>query len=76
MPDKKQLIRVAMRRDHQEVGMFAQRIQHLTSSIIREILAAAQQPGVISFAGGLPARAASPNRTGARADPSEAVWHE
>lgn len=35
--------------------MFAQRIQNLTSSIIREILAAAQKPGVISFAGGLPA---------------------
>ncbi|MBP8127918.1 MAG: aminotransferase class I/II-fold pyridoxal phosphate-dependent enzyme, partial [Aeromonadaceae bacterium] len=40
--------------------MFAQRIQHLTSSIIREILAAAQQPGVISFAGGLPAAASFP----------------
>lgn len=35
--------------------MFAQRISTLSSSIIREILAAAQQPGVISFAGGLPA---------------------
>lgn len=35
--------------------MFANRIQFLTSSIIREILAATQQPGVISFAGGLPA---------------------
>ena len=40
--------------------MFAQRIQHLTSSIIREILAAAQQPGVISFAGGLPAAGSFP----------------
>ncbi len=40
--------------------MFAQRIQFLTSSIIREILAAAQKPGVISFAGGLPAAASFP----------------
>lgn len=40
--------------------MFAERIQHLTSSIIREILAAAQQPGVISFAGGLPAAGSFP----------------
>ena len=40
--------------------MFAQRIQYLTSSIIREILAAAQKPGVISFAGGLPAAASFP----------------
>ena len=40
--------------------MFAQRIQFLTSSIIREILAAAQKPGVISFAGGLPAAASLP----------------
>jgi 2-aminoadipate transaminase len=35
--------------------MFAQRIERLTSSLVREILAAAQQPGMISFAGGLPA---------------------
>ena len=41
--------------------MFAQRIQYLTSSIIREILAAAQKPGVISFAGGLPAAASFPD---------------
>ena len=40
--------------------MFAQRIQFLTSSIIREILAAAQKPGVNSFAGGLPAAASFP----------------
>ncbi len=40
--------------------MFAQRSQFLTSSIIREILAAAQKPGVISFAGGLPAAASFP----------------
>ena len=40
--------------------MFAQRIQFLTSSIIRGILAAAQKPGVISFAGGLPAAASFP----------------
>ena len=40
--------------------MFALRIQYLTSSIIREILAAAQKPGVISFAGGLPAAASFP----------------
>ena len=35
--------------------MFAHRIQSLQSSLIREILAATQQPGMISFAGGLPA---------------------
>ncbi|MBP8814751.1 MAG: PLP-dependent aminotransferase family protein [Laribacter sp.] len=34
---------------------FSQRANQLTSSLIREILAATQQPGVISFAGGLPA---------------------
>ena len=34
---------------------FSQRASQLTSSLIREILAATQQPGVISFAGGLPA---------------------
>ena len=41
--------------------MFAQRIQHLTSSIIREILASAQKPNVISFAGGLPAEGSFPD---------------
>ncbi|WP_348946198.1 PLP-dependent aminotransferase family protein [Chitinibacter sp. FCG-7] len=35
--------------------MFAQRIDRLKPSLVREILAAAQAPGVISFAGGLPA---------------------
>ncbi len=35
--------------------MFSERATRLTSSLIREILAATQQPGVISFAGGLPA---------------------
>ncbi|WP_373976648.1 PLP-dependent aminotransferase family protein [Chitinibacter sp. SCUT-21] len=35
--------------------MFAKRIERLKPSLVREILAAAQAPGVISFAGGLPA---------------------
>ena len=35
--------------------MFAQRINRLTSSLVRDILAAASRPGMISFAGGLPA---------------------
>jgi 2-aminoadipate transaminase len=35
--------------------MFAARINRLTSSLVRDILAAASQPDVISFAGGLPA---------------------
>lgn len=34
---------------------FSERIDRLKSSLIREILAAAQQPGMLSFAGGLPA---------------------
>ena len=34
---------------------YAQRTQRITSSAIREILKMAQIPGVISFAGGLPA---------------------
>ena len=41
--------------------MFAERIQHLTSSIIREILASAQKPNIISFAGGLPAEGSFPD---------------
>ncbi|AXK38192.1 PLP-dependent aminotransferase family protein [Crenobacter cavernae] len=35
--------------------MFSERINRLSGSLIREILAAAQRPEVISFAGGLPA---------------------
>ncbi|EPK7873126.1 PLP-dependent aminotransferase family protein, partial [Pseudomonas aeruginosa] len=34
---------------------FSERISRLKSSLIREILAAAQRPEVMSFAGGLPA---------------------
>ena len=34
---------------------FSERIARLKSSLIREILAAAQRPEVMSFAGGLPA---------------------
>jgi len=57
--------------------MFAQRIQHLTSSIIREILAAAQQPGVISFAGGLPAAASFPEADSVHlAELCQTIWHE
>ncbi|WP_239688760.1 hypothetical protein [Aquitalea magnusonii] len=37
--------------------MFSERIERLMGSLIREILAAAQRPEVISFAGGLPAAA-------------------
>ncbi len=40
--------------------MFSERIQRLTGSLIREILALTQQQGVISFAGGLPAMEAMP----------------
>ncbi|RMS80562.1 hypothetical protein CFBP6109_01325 [Pseudomonas syringae pv. cerasicola] len=34
---------------------FSERVSRLKSSLIREILAAAQRPQVMSFAGGLPA---------------------
>ncbi len=40
--------------------MFSERIQRLTGSLIREILALTQKEGVISFAGGLPAMEAMP----------------
>lgn len=36
---------------------FSERVTLLKSSLIREILAAAQRPGVMSFADGLPAEA-------------------
>ncbi|WEK29055.1 MAG: PLP-dependent aminotransferase family protein [Candidatus Pseudomonas phytovorans] len=39
---------------------FSERVTRLKSSLIREILAAAQRPGVMSFAGGLPADAMLP----------------
>jgi len=35
--------------------MLSRRVDRLTSSLVRDILAATQQPGMISFAGGLPA---------------------
>ena len=35
--------------------MVSRRVERLTSSLIRDVLAAAQRPGMISFAGGLPA---------------------
>lgn len=38
----------------------SERITRLTSSLVREILAAAQAPGMISFAGGLPSSEAMP----------------
>lgn len=38
----------------------SERITRLTSSLVREILAAAQAPGMISFAGGLPSADAMP----------------
>ncbi|MFV0455874.1 MAG: PLP-dependent aminotransferase family protein [Pseudomonas sp.] len=40
---------------------FSERIDRLKSSLIREILAAAQRPEVMSFAGGLPAAAMLPH---------------
>ena len=40
--------------------MFSERVDRLTSSLIRELLALTQKPDIISFAGGLPAREAMP----------------
>lgn len=40
--------------------MFSERVSRLTSSLVRDILAAAQQPRMISFAGGLPDPEAMP----------------
>ncbi|QDQ28452.1 PLP-dependent aminotransferase family protein [Chitinimonas arctica] len=40
--------------------MFSERIDRLQGSLVREILAVANQPDVISFAGGLPAAEAMP----------------
>ncbi|HUM92463.1 MAG TPA: aminotransferase class I/II-fold pyridoxal phosphate-dependent enzyme, partial [Candidatus Competibacter sp.] len=40
--------------------MLSERIDRLTSSLIRELLALTQKPDIISFAGGLPAREAMP----------------
>lgn len=40
--------------------VFSERVARLKSSLIREILAAAQRPQVMSFAGGLPAEAMLP----------------
>ncbi|PCI29255.1 MAG: GntR family transcriptional regulator [SAR324 cluster bacterium] len=40
--------------------MFAKRIERLSSSLVREILEIAQNPEIISFAGGLPAKEAMP----------------
>jgi DNA-binding transcriptional MocR family regulator len=40
---------------------FSERVTRLKSSLIREILAAAQRPEMMSFAGGLPAEAMLPN---------------
>lgn len=39
---------------------FSERLDRLTSSLIRELLALTQQPDMISFAGGLPAAGAMP----------------
>ena len=41
--------------------MFSERIERLSGSLIREILAVAQRPDVISFAGGLPAASVLPS---------------
>ncbi len=45
---------------------FSERIARLKSSLIREILAAAQRPEVMSFAGGLPAEPMLPKVEGPR----------
>jgi 2-aminoadipate transaminase len=42
------------------IPQLSERISRLTSSLVREILAAAQAPGMISFAGGLPSADAMP----------------
>ncbi len=39
---------------------FSNRINRLTSSLVRELLALTEKPGVISFAGGLPAQKIMP----------------
>ncbi len=49
--------------------MFSERIDRLTSSLIRELLALTQKPDIISFAGGLPAREAMPPLNLADASP-------
>jgi 2-aminoadipate transaminase len=41
--------------------MFSERIERLSGSLIREILAVTQRPEVISFAGGLPAASSFPS---------------
>lgn len=41
--------------------MYSERVSRLTSSLIREILAVAQRPEVISFAGGLPSPSVMPD---------------
>lgn len=43
-----------------DLPQFSRRVSRLTSSLIRELLALTQQPGIISFAGGLPAHALMP----------------
>lgn len=48
----------------------AQRIAHLHASPIREILAVAARPGMISFAGGLPAADSFPTYSGLDVPPS------
>jgi DNA-binding transcriptional MocR family regulator len=45
--------------------VISERITRLTSSLVRDILAAAQAPGMISFAGGLPSTDAMPVLSGA-----------
>jgi 2-aminoadipate transaminase len=57
--------------------MFSERIVRLKSSIVRDILAAAQSPSVISFAGGLPANESLPSAlavTRPKVNPSCASW--
>ena len=49
--------------------MFSERVDRLTSSLIRELLALTQKPDIISFAGGLPAREAMPPLNLAAAPP-------
>jgi 2-aminoadipate transaminase len=53
---------------------FARRTQHMTRSAVRELLHVAEQPDVISFAGGLPAPEAFP--IGVVAEAAQRVLHD
>lgn len=54
--------------------MFSTRIQRLSDSLIREVIEASRRPGVISFAGGLPAMEAMAELDWSGAPPSLAQY--